>query len=98
MSLAIKLNEKYTYGDYFSWNDEERWELIHGNAYCMSPAPSREHQKISGILFNKIFTFLADKKCEVYIAPFDVRLPEADERDEDIETVVQPDISVICDE
>ncbi|MCX8026879.1 MAG: Uma2 family endonuclease, partial [Thermodesulfovibrionales bacterium] len=75
----------------------ERWELIDGIAYNMSPAPSRYHQKIAGILFSKILNFLEGKDCEAYIAPFDVRLPEANESDDKILTVVQPDISVICD-
>lgn len=35
--------------------------------------------------------------CRVYIAPFDVRLPSDNEADDDVSTVVQPDISVICD-
>ena len=99
MGLALKKTEtKYTYGDYYYWPDNERWELIHGTAYCMSPAPSRSHQRISMELSGQLYKFLSDKPCEVYNAPFDVRFPEANESDEDIETVVQPDISVICDE
>ncbi len=99
MGLALKKTEtKYTYGDYYYWPDNERWELIYGIAYCMSPAPSRSHQKFSGELFRQISNYLINKPCEVYDAPFDVRFPEANESDNDIETVVQPDISVICDE
>ncbi|MCK4797753.1 MAG: Uma2 family endonuclease [Spirochaetes bacterium] len=99
MGLALKKSEtKYTYGDYCYWPDNERWELIHGKAYCMSPAPSRSHQDISRELLLQIGNYLSDKPCTVYDAPFDVRLPEADESDEDIETVVQPDIIVVCDE
>jgi Uma2 family endonuclease len=41
--------------------------------------------------------FLRGKSCQIYIVPFDVCLPENDEADEEIRTVVQPDISVICD-
>ena len=95
---AKTLEQKYTYGDYFSWRDGERWELIEGVPYNMSPAPSRIHQKIVSNL-NKIFAnFLSGKKCEVYPAPFDVRLPEKNEDDDEIATVVQPDLSIICDE
>ncbi len=94
---AKKQQKKFTYGDYLTWSDEERWELIDGIAYDMSPAPSRIHQKISGELFYSIRQYLKDKICEVYCAPFDVRLPEKNEADENIETVVQPDIVVICD-
>ncbi len=87
----------YTYGDYLKWTDERRYELINGQVYIMTAAPYRQHQKSSGELFRQISMFLFDKDCEVYSAPFDVRFPEADENDEDIRTVVQPDIVVICD-
>jgi len=93
----LKKDTKFTYVDYVNWPEDERWELIDGYAYNMSPAPSRRHQKISRDLAVQIANFLTGKSCEVYFAPFDVRLPEADEQDEDIETVVQPDIVVICD-
>ncbi|MBU1752413.1 Uma2 family endonuclease [bacterium] len=97
MGLAIrKKEERYTYGDYLQWSDEERWELIDGVAYNMSPAPLRRHQKIVGELHRQISNYLIDKSCQVYVAPFDVRLPESDESDEEIETVVQPDIVVVC--
>ncbi|MBU1615453.1 Uma2 family endonuclease [bacterium] len=93
---AYKEVERYTYGDYLNWPDEERWELIEGEAYDMSPAPSRWHQQIAGELFKQIAVFLTGKKCEAYFAPFDVRLPEADEDDSETMTVVQPDIVVVC--
>jgi Uma2 family endonuclease len=93
----IKKGKNFTYGDYITWPDEERWELIDGYAYNMSPAPSRRHQAISRELSRQVANFLLDKSCEVFFAPFDVRLPEADENDEDIITVVQPDIVVVCD-
>ena len=64
----------------------------------MTPAPLKIHQEISGNLYEIIKSFLKDMKCKVYYAPFDVRLPEADEEDEEIITVVQPDLSIICDE
>jgi len=98
MALAAKLNiERFNYGDYQEWPDHERWELIDGIAYDMSPAPSRTHQKILGELHRQISTYLLDKTCDVYMAPFDVRFPEQDEKEEEIKTVLQPDISVICD-
>jgi len=93
---ARKEVERYTYGDYLNWPDEERWELIEGEAYDMSPAPSRWHQQIAGELFKQIAVFLTGKKCEAYFAPFDVRLPRADEDDSETMTVVQPDIVVVC--
>ena len=81
MGLAAKLNiERFNYGDYQEWPDHERWELIDGIAYDMSPAPSRTHQKILGELHRQISTYLLDKTCDVYMAPFDVRFPEQDEK------------------
>ncbi len=94
---AIKTGQ-FTYGDYCGWPDDERWELIDGVAYDMSPAPSRAHQDFVVGLIRQISNFLDDKPCRVYVAPFDVRLPDADETDEHIQTVLQPDIAVICDE
>ena len=96
-ALAEKREELYTYGDYLLWDDGERWELIDGVAYNMSPAPNRRHQEISGELYRQLATYLLDKPCQVYSAPFDVRLPEGDEAESDISTVLQPDISIICD-
>jgi len=95
--LAEKQKERYTYRDYLNWDDGERWELIDGVPYNMTPAPNRAHQKISGELFRQFANFLIGKPCLVYAAPFDVRLPEEDESLSDISTVVQPDISVVCD-
>lgn len=94
---ARKIEEKFTYGDYLKWPDEERQELINGVAYDISPASSRRLQEIVLELASQFHNYLKDKPCRVYIAPFDVRLPEFDEADEEIETVVQPDIIVVCD-
>lgn len=85
-------NERYTYADYCTWDDSERWELIEGVPYAMSPAPSPKHQEISSNLHNQLYNFLKGKPCRVYPAPFDVRLNADDEDD----TVVQPDLVVIC--
>jgi Uma2 family endonuclease len=90
--------ELYTYQDYCRWPEDERWELIHGQAYLMSPAPSLSHQTISGDLVRQIANYLLDKPCRVFHAPFDVRLPQGGETDEQITTVVQPDIVMVCDE
>jgi Uma2 family endonuclease len=92
---AIKY-DKYSYSDYASWDDSERWELINGYPSNMSPAPSRIHQRIAGELFNSLKNYLEGKSCEVYIAPFDVRLAEIGEPINFASNVVQPDISVIC--
>ena len=93
-----KIDEKYSYADYLCWDDQERWELINGDVWDMSPAPSRLHQEISIRLSSLLYQHFKKKDCAVYAAPFDVRLPEQDNaEDYAITTVVQPDISVICD-
>ena len=98
MLLAdLDLNKTYTYADYFKWKFEERVELIRGRIFKMSPAPSRKHQRITGDIFSAMNEFVKGRKCEVYIAQFDVRLPRRSKDDQDIITVVQPDICVICD-
>ncbi len=98
MGLAArKETEKYTYADYLKWDDGKRWELINGEAYDMSPAPRPVHQEILGELFLQLRTKLKGKSCKVYMAPYDVRLPFKDKREDDILDVVQPDLTVICD-
>ena len=91
MSLPQK-NEYYTYADYYSWDDGKRWELIEGEPYAMSPAPTTTHQSVSGNLHRQLSNFLHGKPCKVFHAPFDVRLNAHDNDD----TVVQPDLTVIC--
>lgn len=97
MGLPRKSGQTYTYGDYCQWQDEARFELIDGIAYAMGPAPLRRHQLTLGEIHRQIANALKGKPCQVYVAPFDVRLPKANEADEKVDTVVQPDISVICD-
>jgi Uma2 family endonuclease len=92
----FKSQDVFTYGHYCQWPEDERWELIHGQAYAMS-APSRIHQDFVFELGRQIGNYLQGKPCKGYVAPFDVRLPRGNEADDDIDTVVQPDISVICD-
>jgi Uma2 family endonuclease len=88
----------YTYADYLQWKFEERLELFRGKIFRLS-APNRVHQQISGNLFATIYTFLKTNPCKVFHAPFDVRLPVKNKKkDEEITTVVQPDICIICDE
>ena len=95
-SIALKIQDRFTYGDYRHWPDDERWELIDGVPYGMSPAPTRRHQQICGSLYRQIAAYLDGKPCSVYFAPFDLILPEKDEVDDDVDTVVQPDLLVIC--
>lgn len=96
---AIKYDHEYTYGEYREWPEDERWELIDGVAWNMSPAPNRFHQGILMELAKTIALFLEDRSCRIYPVPFDVLLPDhRDQEEDDVKTVVQPDISVICDE
>ncbi|MEA4902178.1 Uma2 family endonuclease [Desulfitobacterium sp.] len=91
------LNARFTYKDYRTWSDNERWELIDGVPYNMTPAPSTKHQEILGELYQLFAAYLKGKPCKAYLSPFDVRLPSANEQDEDISSVVQPDLTVVCD-
>lgn len=96
MALPAK-KERYTYGDYLLWEGPERFELIDGDAVMLA-SPSTVHQLISGELYRQLANYLEGKKCLAVSAPFDVRLFEEEgDRPEDVQTVVQPDISVICD-
>lgn len=91
------LSASYSYADYLTWPEDERWELIDGVPYNMTPAPTPKHQEILGELFRFLANWLKGNSCRAYIAPFDVRLAEADVPDSRIDKVVQPDISVVCD-
>ncbi len=100
-SLHLDINKRYTYADYLLWFDDKRRELLDGFIHMMTPAPARKHQDISGKLFYLFYDKLLKTKsdCKVYAAPFDVRLPmtEGKLEEKDIYTVVQPDITVVCD-
>ena len=113
-SQQVRKSKQLTYEDYLSWNDNQRYELIEGKVYNMTPAPSRLHQKISGELFRQIANYLSENDCEIYAAPFDVRLIDTQDKKDsnfdkkiekpnkpnnsDIITVVQPDLVVVCNE
>lgn len=92
-----KKKQNYNYSDYLSWPEDERWEIIEGDAYNMSPSPSVAHQRISRRLFRTIDNFLENKKCEAFYAPIDVIFSNPDENKDNIKNVVQPDIVVVCD-
>ena len=93
-------NGTYTYADYLKWRFEQSVELIKGKLYNMSPAPRSKHQRVSTRLLGEVYTTFRGNHCEVFAAPFDVRLPNPDYEpgfNSKIHTVVQPDISIICD-
>jgi Uma2 family endonuclease len=91
-------NGTYTYADYLKWQFEESVELIKGKLYRMSPTPKRAHQLAVSHLLVDISLYFGGQPFEIYAAPFDVRLPVRNERKPDqLHTVVQPDICIVCD-
>jgi Uma2 family endonuclease len=100
MELSLDLNKRYTYADYLTWWDDRRRELVNGFIRMMSPAPTSQHQEITLKLSVKLYGIIEKHKgkCKIFQAPFDVRLFRNDERDDNlIDTVVQPDICIVCD-
>jgi len=100
MELSLDLNKRYTYADYLTWMDDQTRELIHGFIKLMSPAPRMIHARINTKILWNLESFIKKQKgnCEVFTAPFDVRFPRGGETDDNkIDTVVQPDICVVCD-
>ncbi len=95
----LDFSKQYTYADYLTWQFDERVELIRGWISRMSPAPLVIHQRLSTKLIYQIENYLKNKKCEVFAAPFDVRLINKRKKitNKSISTVVQPDLSIICD-
>lgn len=85
----------YTYADYLKWDFEEIVELIKGKVFKKAAAPNRKHQEVSMNLSRILGSYLKGQKCKVYAAPFDVRFSRNPE-DTKVDSVVQPDISVIC--
>ena len=95
----LDLNQSYSYADYLTWQFNETVELIKGKIMLMSPAPNVTHQRVSMNFSGSLFNFFKRKKCQVFAAPFDVRLYDRKKSilaNEDIHTVVQPDLCVIC--
>lgn len=92
-----KPDKVYTYADYLSWDEDERIEIIDGKP-IMQATPSRKHQQISFEICRQLGNYLEGKTCKAYAAPFTVRLFETNEDIPDnIKTIVEPDISIICD-
>lgn len=90
MGLALAKNKHFTWKDYQTWPDDERWELIGGEAIAMTPAPGTRHQGIQQELGRQFGNHFAGKKCQVFPAPTDVKLSEED--------IVQPDLLVVCEQ
>lgn len=95
--MPLPKEDRYTFANVLEWDEREHVELIEGSPVMMAP-PSRTHQKISGELGRQLGNYLEGKKCEVYAAPFAVRLFEKEgSRPEEVDTMVEPDLSVVCD-
>lgn len=95
---AMKLEEKYTYGDYAQWPEGERWELINGTAYAMSPAPRLRHQDLLSGLHSIVSAYFKGKNCNAFFSPVDVFWPQRlDQPMKEVDTVTQPDLLVVCD-
>ncbi len=92
---ALNLDGGFTLEQWRAWPADERWELIGGIPYAMSPAPRVSHQSFAGTIYRKLGNFLEGKPCKAFVAPLDVFFPESKEDAKD--TVVQPDVLVVCD-
>ncbi len=92
-------NGVYSYADYLTWKFEQTIEIFKGKIFPMA-SPSRTHQKVTQRIFKFLDTHFEGKPCELYIAPFDVRLfdrKKSLKTDKNIFTVLQPDLFIVCD-
>lgn len=85
---ARKAERRFTWADYQTWPDDERWEIVDGAAYAMSPSPTFRHQSILREIAGPMIAFFKGRKCQLMLSPLDVKLSEED--------VVQPDLLVVC--
>jgi Uma2 family endonuclease len=97
MGYALRDQRHYTYADYRSWPEDVRYELVDGAAFLMAPAPSIDHQTIAFEIGRQLGNALEGHPCRVLLAPVDVLLLRASEADDVVDTVVQPDVLVVCD-
>ena len=88
MNNAATVLKRYTWDDYRTWPDDERWEIIDGEAYAMSPSPAARHQMVQTRLVSALDIFFRGKPCRAISAPMDVKLSDVD--------IVQPDVLVVC--
>ena len=98
MTVLKRDTDYHTYSDYLTWSRDYGDELINGTAYVREPpSPSQSHQEIVVELCRQAANALKGKRCRVYVAPFDVRLPKSTEEDDQVDTVVQPDVLIVSD-
>lgn len=95
--MGARDEKTYTYADYRQWPEDVRYELIDGAAFLMAPAPSLDHQTLAFEVGHQIRNALGDHPCRVLAAPVDVFLCQADCPEDQVDTVVQPDVLVVCD-
>lgn len=95
----LDLSKTYSYADYLTWKINEQIELFKGKIHEMSPAPRTAHQRVARKLTGIMLQSFTKQTCELFFAPFDVRLLDNKKSTTDaaIFTVVQPDLCVICD-
>jgi Uma2 family endonuclease len=96
----LKANRRYSYADYLQWQFEERVELLRGKVYHMFPAPSVRHQRLVSFVHGELYGYFRKRPCQLFVAPFDVRLYNRKKSllaSEEIFSVVQPDVCVVCD-
>lgn len=94
---VLKTEDHFTYKDLKAWPEDERWELIDGEAVQMF-SPNVEHQRAVLGLAVQLADWLKGRPCEPFVAPFDVLFrARPDQEEEDIDTVLQPDVMVVCD-
>ena len=88
---------KLTYEEYLALGDEARYEVIDGQIFNMSPAPSTKHQAIQRELLTEFNIYLRGKKCRVFGSPLDVCFSEKDNDIKNIKEWVEPDLVIVCD-
>jgi len=96
MALPNEKSRGFTYADYLTWPDEERWEIIRGVPYDMSPAPATSHQYVQAQIIGILARDVSIGNCTVLGSPTDVILPALGEDEGESSTVVQPDVLVVC--
>ena len=78
----------YSFEDYHNWKGE--WELIQGVPYAMAPSPVKKHQLLVLAIGAELLTKTGEcPNCEILIDE-DWKL--------DSNTVLKPDVSVVCDD
>ena len=98
MPVLKRDTDRHTYADYRVWSRTFGDELIDGCAYVKEPpAPSPAHQALLSALHLQIAAALQGRPCRIYFAPLDVRLPKSTEEDDQVDTVVQPDLLIVSD-